>query len=186
MTENRNVFRPGFAARLNRMATAILGTLNYTPPPWLGKFGGPVSRGMDGAFARLGNSRRNQPKKFLLSLAGVVVLLVGAAFAFRWYQNRPQPQYVKVTVSAPAAMALVDNAKPNPLQIQFSESIARLEQVGKTVTKNITLSPAIAGNWQWTSDTELKFTPVNDWAVGTDYAVQFDRILFRDSAKLEN
>ena len=71
-------------------------------------------------------------------------------------------------------------------EVVFSESVAPLKQMQKAVTTGITLSPAVAGAWFWTTDKELQFTPKDDWPVDGDFSVQFARKgFFADGVLLE-
>ena len=67
---------------------------------------------------------------------------------------------------------------PDPVMVHFSGSAARLDAIGKPVTAGITVTPPLAGSWKWIGDSDLQFTPKNDWPVGQRYTIKFDRALF--------
>ncbi len=90
-----------------------------------------------------------------------------------------------MVVVAPPLTKLEEILHPNPLVINFGESAARLEHMGKKVTKGITLSPSVAGDWFWDSDRDLRFQPGHDWPAETKYEIVFDKTLFPDHVRLE-
>ena len=51
--------------------------------------------------------------------------------------------------------------------------------------RGISITPRIPGIWRWESDRRLTFTPKEDWAVGQDYEVRFEKALFADFIRLE-
>jgi len=197
MYEDQNTPRPSLSERIVRslhlILASVFGTLRYSPPTWLPKCFEkfkPVSNALSQFYkkaterARL--ERRENPKVFwakatAMSL-GLVVIIAGAI----WFNNRPQPYLIDLTGNAPAATPLVDNAKPDPLSLNFSDSAARLDLVGKVVTKGIGISPLIQGEWIFTSDRHLKFTPSQDWAVNEKYVVTFETSIFAPHAKLRD
>ncbi|MBY0572378.1 MAG: alpha-2-macroglobulin family protein, partial [Undibacterium sp.] len=76
-----------------------------------------------------------------------------------------------VTVRNPDRTAVEDGGKPQPFALNFTASVAPLALVGKEV-KDISISPAIAGKWLWTSVNRLEFTPTDDWPIDVEYSVQ--------------
>src|SRR5207248_2401471 len=63
-------------------------------------------------------------------------------------------------------------------------SVAPLAQVGKDVAAGVTISPAAQGGWRWNNDRTLVFTPKEDWPVGTEYKLEFQRSLFNPEVRL--
>lgn len=104
--------------------------------------------------------------------------MVGGYAGWQWYEHLPEPYYLQVSVSRPGPTPLVPNAIPEPVDIQFSGSAAKLGAIGKKVTSGITVTPPLEGVWRWASDSELVFTPRNDWPISQDYTITFDRKLF--------
>ena len=160
--------------------TTVFGNLAWAPPPWWARIARRVDRYL--AWARFNRGRA--------ALSGVAILIAGAALlgGVAWWKTRPQPQFVAVTVAAPAARDLADpNSKPAPLQLDFAEGAAPLEMVGKEVSVGISLAPRVEGRWSWESETRLSFQPAGDWPVGQRYAVSIDRQrLLRPKLLIEN
>jgi uncharacterized protein YfaS (alpha-2-macroglobulin family) len=104
------------------------------------------------------------------------VLALGTLAAAAVVLNLPGPGPAgEMTASweDPPATPLVHPPTPEPFRLRFSRSAAPLSKVGRPVTAGVTLSPGLAGEWRWDSDTQLSFTPLSDWAVGQAYAVGF-------------
>lgn len=195
MPQDKNSPRPTLAQRIERFLTTFLstafGNLSYSPPPWMKRIFAKLSPFFDifrrvwtNASTRALEEKRANPKRFWIKsgsmAAGLVVIIAGIIY----YNNRPQPYLIDVTGSTPQATPLNDYAKPEPLYINFSNAAARLDLVDKVVIKEIHISPLIQGEWRWTTDRQLKFTPSQDWAIDESYKVSFDRGLFAQHAKL--
>lgn len=117
-------------------------------------------------------------------LATSIVLLIGS---YLWYLTLPTPNTIKVSISAPGITNLrAENPRPESLVLNFSESAARLESIGKTPQSGISLSPKIPGEWRWISDSELRFTPSEYWAIDTQYTIEFDKSFFPSHAVLDD
>ena len=118
------------------------------------------------------------------ALLAVTAIAVGGAW---WWKNRPQPQYTAISLTVPSAMDLDDvSAKPLPLVLEFSDSVAPLSNIDKTVTAGVALSPVIDGVWTWNDETHLSFRPRQDWPVGESYRVQLQtKQLLRTGAALK-
>jgi len=157
---------------------AIFGQIRWTPPAWLLRAAGTLRSWSSRAIDWLAARRAANPKGFWTAAFALLAFIVGGYAGWQWYEHLPEPYYVQVSVSRPAPTPLEPNAQPDPVDIQFSGSAARLGAIGKNVTSGITVTPALEGVWRWASDSELVFTPSNDWPIGQDYAVNFDRKLF--------
>ena len=172
-----NEGHPDSPGVLRRATRYVFGSWSWAPPPWL-RAGGRGAR----ASGRWANSHRK-------TVAGVLVALVvlgGSGYGgWRWWERQPKPVRFSLSGDEPAATPLEENARPYPLRLQFGGSAARLEQIGKVVAHGVTLSPALAGEWRWSSDRELVFTPAADWAVGQEYTVALDKTLFPEHVLLE-
>jgi uncharacterized protein YfaS (alpha-2-macroglobulin family) len=114
----------------------------------------------------------------------LALLLVFVAF-HEWISSRPRPRLLSWNASSPAATPLVDGARPEPLRVSFSDSAAKLEDVGKPVKKGVSMSPRVRGDWTWASDTEMIFTPSEDWPAGQEYSIRFAREFFPKHVRLE-
>ena len=114
------------------------------------------------------------------ALRAGAMLAIGAAAGGGWhYYHRPDPtKPVEATfqIQPPGRTRIEDaGAKPDPLSIRFSQSVAPLQNAGKEVSAGITISPVAEGVWRWNGDQELLFEPKSDWPVGTQYTVSFAR-----------
>lgn len=117
-------------------------------------------------------------------LGSAIFVLIGS---YLWYLTLPTPDTIKVSINAPGITNLrSENPKPDNLLLTFSDSAAKLDNIGKTVPSGITISPKIPGEWIWISDSELKFTPSEYWAIATRYTVDFDESLFPSHVLLED
>jgi uncharacterized protein YfaS (alpha-2-macroglobulin family) len=142
----------------------LFGNVAWSAPAWV-----PVT----------GKVARQHPLKFTGSIAGVLVLVAAGWFGWHWWENRPkapEPNRITFEVSAPAVTDY-DATPPTiqPLVIRFSGSAARIESLGKPVTDGIALEPRQPGQWKWTDDRTLVFTPSGDWPVGRKFDVRFDK-----------
>lgn len=152
-------------AAMSRLSARVLGRWEWQPPSWcgwVGRWGTEVWRYLAADVRR--------PVFALLVLVGVTGGLV-------WYIERPAPNYVTYTVTAPGLTEYGDKgiSSIKPLAIQLSESAAPLQKVDKTLTTGIDLSPKMPGVWRWTSDKDLEFTPKNDWPIDKTFTVSFAR-----------
>ncbi|MCK5722904.1 MAG: hypothetical protein KAI84_10235, partial [Gammaproteobacteria bacterium] len=109
----------------------------------------------------------------------IVFTLIGYVGVL-WYDSLPQPVRVQITGTAPSLTELRDEPVYDSVYVNFSASAAQLDQIGKSVSKGITLSPEIKGQWTWRNDSQLEFKPEQDWAVGEEYVVKFDKTFFPD------
>lgn len=69
--------------------------------------------------------------------------------------------------------------KISPLKIHFSEPVAKLDLLDKTIrSENIKIFPNITGKWTWISQAILSFQPNQDWVPGTTYQITLSKDLF--------
>jgi uncharacterized protein YfaS (alpha-2-macroglobulin family) len=125
---------------------------------------------------------RRKPRHYAGGALGTLAAIGVAWGGWAWYQSLPRPpEPERITFQAPAP-AITDYAPADgvhkviihPLDVKFSASAAPIELVGKTVTKGITMTPALKGAWRWTDDRTLHFVPAQDWPVGAHVAVEFN------------
>ena len=148
----------------------LIGRLEWTPPGW---------------------GRRVGAKRLGFGLLGASVLIALVAGGLHYYRSLPVPTQVVARVAVPGVTPVVDGKlQPQPLSLHFSvesdprfptdtvTSVASLELLDGAVTEGIRIEPAITGEWRWVSETELKFTPAEDWPAGEDYTVYYDASLF--------
>jgi len=114
-----------------------------------------------------------------------IALAASAMSAWRWYQHRPKPELASFSISAPGRTRLeLEGAKPDALIVRFDRSAATLALAGRAVPQGITLQPALAGVWRWVDDRVLEFRTNEDWPIGRQYDVQFDRSIFGPQIRL--
>ena len=95
-----------------------------------------------------------------LHAALVAVLLAGAsmggAWAWKWWQARPKPIEVAMTVTNPPRTPIENEDEndrgPRPLLVKFEHSAAPLSMAGKDVSGGIRITPAVEGKWKWNDD----------------------------------
>ncbi|MBO5729727.1 MAG: alpha-2-macroglobulin family protein [Treponema sp.] len=78
--------------------------------------------------------------------------------------------------------------EPDQLTVSFKGSVAKLEDMEKEALEEglISIEPAIKGSWHWDTDTDLVFTPLEDWQLATRYKVKFSSELFPEHITVKN
>jgi hypothetical protein len=151
----------------------LIGQWDWDPPVWLTWLANRV---------RAGARAVRSDWRIAAALTSVVVLCIGG---YEWYKHRPRPRYIGVTVTQPALTEWDDNGRkaPKPLLVDFAESAAPLKSVEKPVPAGVALSPNLAGTWFWVSDKQLRFTPKDDWPIGTNITIRLAKrgLLTRDA-----
>jgi uncharacterized protein YfaS (alpha-2-macroglobulin family) len=155
-------------AALAWIASRLFGHVQWQPPTWM-RFS--AARTRDAARYFAADIRR---------VAIGVVVLASIAGAYVWYKSRPIPHYVTFTVTAPALTEYNDKGISviHPIAVEFSEPAAPLQQIDKTVTAGIDLSPKVPGAWTWVDDKHLTFAPKNDWPIDKAFTVAFAKKKF--------
>lgn len=156
----------------------FFGSIEYKAPSWLKWCGTQL--------INLRSTVNQKPLKSLAMVALVAAMSTGAWQGYKWYQSRPQPVTVKITIKAPTRTIIEENLPPEPLLINFDHSVAPIALVGKKVTEGIDVMPKIDGEWKWITENDLSFTPKADWPVGMQYRVSFNPKAFTPKAELEN
>ncbi len=154
----------------------LLGEFTWAPPHWLQQYGSRKVAIYFGGGALLA----------LLVYAGTV-----------YYNSLPKPAQVVAAMDAPGLTPIINGElRPDALTLKFSvrpdprtpvitvNSVARLDQIDEVVTEGISIQPAIAGEWRWINETELRFSPAEDWPAGQTYAVHYDLSLFAPNLQL--
>ncbi len=169
---------------LNRLCSAfssVFGKLNWNSPPWM---------------THMHRKAKSSPKLFWGTTSLIVVLLLAAGYGAYWYKHRPQPTYVTASITVPEITPAADNDTPlvpNNLIIDFgikndeftNQSVAPINLIGKIVTEGIEITPKIAGEWSWSSDSQLVFVPSDDWPAGQKYTIHFAQNFFASKTNLE-
>ncbi|HEX7509230.1 MAG TPA: MG2 domain-containing protein [Polyangia bacterium] len=157
---------------MRRLLTILVHALaaafgQWSPPPWLRWVGRNIGHGGIWALAH-----KVKAACLIVAVAGASV---GGTYGVRWWKARPKPAQVTVHVFEPGLTPIGEKATPRPLRVEFSASAAPLKAVGTPVKKGITVEPKIDGTWKWVSDHELELRPREDWPVGQQFSVRFDR-----------
>lgn len=170
------------SAKILQFSTAVLrlffGSIEYQAPAWLQWCGSQLSI--------LRTTIRQKPLKSTAALAVIATLGFGAWQGYQWYQSRPQPVTVKITIKTPGRTIIEENLPPEPLLINFDHSVAPIALIGKKVTEGIDVMPKVEGEWKWITENDLSFTPKADWPVGMQYKVSFGKSAFTPKTLLEN
>lgn len=151
-----------------------LGRFQWDPPPWLAR---PFSHLRRGARA-FGALRHTRPGAFYSWILATGVAVAAGIGGYLWYRSLPQPVRLTVVATPPELQPLSDTMKLSKVTLTFSQSAARLEDVGKIVDKGVEMDPPLPGKWEWVSDAKLEFTPQQDWAIGKRYTVSLEKRLF--------
>ncbi|MGH7981790.1 MAG: alpha-2-macroglobulin family protein [Candidatus Udaeobacter sp.] len=159
---------------LKRVALAVFGRLQWSPPRWLSRSGAAFS-----------GFNRAHPLTTAFGIVAIFVLACGTAWTWHWYQHRPKPRYVKVMIEAVPVTKLEKDLKFPTLDIRFSDSAARLEDKDKTALQGVRLDPPLAGKWMWAGDKHLFFQPTEDWPADKKFKVIFDKKFFPPHIVLE-
>ena len=149
---------------LKKVGLAVFGRVQWSPPRWLSQ-----SRS---AFSRF---NRAHP---LVTASGIIVILLlfcGGAWTWHWYQHRPKPRYVSVKIEPVPVTKLEKDLTFPTLDLRFSESAARLEDLKKTSVAGVRLDPPLAGKWMWANDHHLFFKPAEDWPADQKFKIIFDK-----------
>lgn len=166
--------QPNFISRffiaLCAFFTSIFGVVSWKSPPWIQFITQKVPR-----------------------IAWLILLIVSLLFAgYAWYQHLPKPNLIVGHITVPSATP-IDTQIPHPLIIDFGKenngfiptSVAPLKLIGKKLENGIQISPAISGDWHWTTDSRLQFTPTKDWAADQIYTIKMSSSVFAKGAKLK-
>ena len=147
-------FNQGWAA-LQWLLRGLFGEMHWQLPPWM--------RWLATQSARLATLVKRKPKASAAIGLGLALLIGGGLFGYHWYSHLPKQVYPQCEITAPGLTTYTDDKqKIQPLMVKCNESVAPLEAVGKAVSKGLSLSPKIAGQWLWESDRKLVFSPAAD------------------------
>jgi uncharacterized protein YfaS (alpha-2-macroglobulin family) len=156
-----------FLTFLKKVALAVFGRVQWSPPRWLSQ-----SRAAFSAF------NRAHP---LITASGIVAILLlscGAAWTWHWYQHRPKPRYVTVKIDPIPVTKLEKDLTFPTVDVRFSESAARLEDLKKIPVPGVRLDPPLPGKWMWATDKHLFFKPSEDWPADQKFKIIFDKKFF--------
>jgi hypothetical protein len=160
---------------LKKIALAVFGRVQWSPPRWLSQ-----SRAAFSGF------NRTHP---LITASGIVAILLlscGAAWTWHWYQHRPKPRYVTVKIDPIPVTKLEKDLTFPTVDVRFSESAARLEDLKKVPVPGVRLDPPLPGKWMWATDKHLFFKPSEDWPADQKFKIIFDKKFFPPHVLVES
>jgi uncharacterized protein YfaS (alpha-2-macroglobulin family) len=160
----------GTASLVGKVLQIGLGELRWTPPAW-------ILHSANSIRSAAASARRH-PRRSGLIAAAILGIGLGAFAGWRWYESQPKPVEYDATVTSPERTCIecTPPGKPNVVVVNFTGSVAPLSDSGKVidpVKAGLTLNPAFAGEWRWTDDKTLVFTPKVDWPIGQTYTIRF-------------
>jgi uncharacterized protein YfaS (alpha-2-macroglobulin family) len=162
------------ARLLRKIARTLFGQLSWKPPYWL-------QRGA----VRVHLYRRAHPYLVAGGVLLALLLATGSLWTWRWYQRQPKPHRVFATVTPISVTPLEKELKFPALSIEFTEPVARLDDLKNPALQHVRLEPATAGTWKWTNDRQLAFTPTQDWPANRKFRVVFDQDLFPSHVRMD-
>jgi len=160
---------------LAQILRSIFGEINYQRPVWITNF---VSRLVESKY----NTKKNK-----LILAGIIATVLCGFIGKKYYDSLPKPEAVSFNVYKPSYYNAV---KPEirSLFVSFSKSVAPANMIGKEIIDGLEISPKVKGKWSWSTDRELKFTPILDgkidWPVGAKYSVSISKKILASHIRL--
>jgi uncharacterized protein YfaS (alpha-2-macroglobulin family) len=153
---------------IRHVLRALIGDVRWRAPGWMRGIANAVG------FCRVALASwlwADMRRAAMVGVVGIAIVAGGTAGKI-WYDKQPKPLQVTFEVTVPEPTAVDQpNAKPEPLLIKFSDSVATLSGVGKDVSTGVAVEPRIDGTWKWEDDRTLSLTPKADWAVGGDVVV---------------
>ncbi|AUH73038.1 alpha-2-macroglobulin family protein [Legionella sainthelensi] len=159
--------------------SSVFGKLNWRSPPWMNY---------------LCTKSKSSPKMFWGSSFVLILILIAAGYTVHWYKNLPKPIYTTAQITVPDITPNTEEQLvPNNLIIDFgiknngfiNQSVAPLSEIGKTVTHGIEMTPNLPGTWTWNTDSQLVFTPSEDWPAGQKFTIHFSSDFFTTNANME-
>ena len=153
---------------------AVFGRVSWSPPHWFSQ-----SRT---AWMRFSEAN---PRITAAGLIAIFLVSCGASWTWNWYQNRPKPHRVSVSIVAIPVTKLEKELKYPRLIVRFSDPAARLEDLKKPSLQGVRLEPQVGGAWSWNSDKELVFRPTEDWPADQKYRIIFDKKFFAPQILME-
>ena len=176
----------GLLMSIWRGLCALLGILlgQWSAPTWMRWCGDQLVGPAQAVWSRL----RAQPRFYGLWLAGLLVATLAVQQGYQWWQDRPRPAEVTVTVESPGLTEYANEGEPKvpkPIVLNFSASVAPIGAIGKPVT-GVTLMPAVEGDWAWADDRQLVFTPRHQWPIAANYKGSLAHSLVAPQVHLAN
>jgi hypothetical protein len=85
-------------------------------------------------------------------------------------------------ITAPGLPTRPTDTLPDQLLISFDRPVAAPEKIQQVIKDEITLKPALEGEWRWMSERELVFAPRSPWSSGTNYEFTISPQVFAKDA----
>ena len=149
------------------MLRPVIGT--WQPPKWSAEAGEN--------FDRVDRWTEENPYKASAVIFTAALLFLGGAAFYHWHANHPKsyptpPEMTAMYLDPPGLRDFTDeNSKPQGMAVNFSNSAAPIENVGKEIADGIKITPHIDGIWRWENDRAISFYPKADWLPGEKYTV---------------
>ena len=134
-------------------------------------------------------------RKAVLITAAVLAVIGLASWGVWWYffsgwQLRAvedeETAYI-LRVEGPEDTRLVDGKPvPDSVRVFYDMPVARADLIGRRIDKGIGIHPEIKGEWSFTGDSVLTFTPETDWLPGTEYKVSLDSNIFSPEIEVKD
>ncbi|MCW8418666.1 alpha-2-macroglobulin [Fluoribacter dumoffii] len=165
---------------LKNAFSSVFGKLNWRSPPWVNY---------------LCYKSKSSPQMFWGTSLLIIVILISGGYSLYWYKNLPKPVYTTAQITVPDITPNTEEGLfPNNLIIDFgiknngfiNQSVAPINLIGKPITEGIEMSPKMPGTWMWNTDSQLVFTPSEDWPAGQKFTIRFANNFFAPSANLES
>jgi alpha-2-macroglobulin len=156
--------------QLNRLVHAVIGDIAWKPPTWA---------------RAVGSVGAHRPVLSGSLLFLVLALGLGGVWTWHWYANLPKPPSVSWIVNLSELPEPDNDFQAQTLMLNFDRSVARLDLIGKDVTKFVTLTPKINGKWIWSGGGQLFFNPAEDWPAATDFRVKLAPDLFSNHVRID-
>jgi len=165
--------------KITHIFHTLFGQVKWISPPWL---------------LLLQYQARRSPKLFWTGSVLLLALLASGAYTAYWYAHLPKPITTRASITVPDVTPNEETLVPNNLILNFGiqqqeftpQSVAPLSLIGKTITQGIEISPHMKGSWVWNSDSQLMFTPSEDWPAGQKYTIKCASDFFAKQVNLDS
>lgn len=157
----------------------VFGQLSWRCPPWL---------------LRLKQGMIAEPRRAIGTITALLALVLAGSYGYHWYKNLPRPHLITASITRPQTTPVAKTLIPDVLTIDFGikngeftpKSVVPLKDIGKEITNDVLMKPAMPGKWVWQTDNRLVFTPTEDWPASQTYSIQFAKKVFAPHVKMES
>ena len=135
---------------IRSLIRGIFGSWSYQVPAWLGWSFHFLRNGFLHIYGLARAKATEHPRRAKQAGVGIVIAGIVLTGAYIWYESLPKPVEASFSISSPGRTRIEDpRAKPDPLVISFSSSVAPIERIGKEVSTGVEISPKVEGIWRW-------------------------------------